>query len=208
MNDLEQSMLYEAAYGEMGGIIESVRKKQIKNVEESLKNGEEPDAYYDMVLDALKNVRKEFRAKSDAAFAEHKKKAEIVENGMINLVVAIGEQMAVDYEIALRSGKVREMIKIEECAEPVPSFKDVLARIRRNHKQFVKKANEEIVDIIEDTKEIKARRDHYGLSTPRNPHRCPLCGGGMYAKCELKPRRYLVCCTGCFLQEVVTLPNE
>ena len=80
---------------------------------------------------------------------------------------------------------------------------EILDRIRERHKLFKDKAHDEIGGISRITEQFRKKRDAF--SEKNNPHRCPLCGGGMYIRSKLKSNSYLVGCTGCNLTEVVTV---
>lgn len=212
MTELETSMLYEAAYSEIGALIDIIRHKQIKNADAARKDGEEPSQHYKVVLKSLKNAQEGLRKKSDDAFIRHKNALKDVnDDGIENLANAVIARAAEDYELALchndfeAQGAIEDFAKTNAKLYTTLDVMYVLNRINSSYKRFQKKAHNEIESLIVDTAYLKKNRDHDGISSKRNPHRCPLCQGGMYVRLKLKKNQYLVGCTSCLLTEVVTL---
>ena len=212
MTELETSMLYEAAYSEIGALIETIRHKQIKNADAARKAGEEPNQHYKIVLKSLKNAQEAIRKKSDDAFIRHKNALkDINDDGVENLANAVIIRAAEDYELALCRNDYEALGAIEDFAKTnakLYTTVDVmymLNRINSAYKRFKKKANTEIESLIVDTAYLKKTRDHDGIGSKRNTHRCPLCQGGMYVRSKPRKNQYLVGCTSCLLTEVVTL---
>ena len=199
-NDFEQSMIYERAFAETNYLMENIRKKQLA----AIAKGEERNEYFELVTNELRKMKEKFRKESDDAFIRHRNmEFDLDSDGIINLVVAVGSQMATDYEIALCKKNENDKAEIEAFAGDDGKLYEILERIRVDKERFAKKAHEEILSLIRDTNELRKARDNQGMGSKRNPHRCPLCKGGMYVRSKLKENTFLVGCTGCFLTEVV-----
>ncbi len=209
ISDGEYSMILERAYGEVTNIIVEYKAKIKAKRIECLENGEKEPFHLRMVLDSLQNLAMDYRKRSDEYFLKSKKNEELDPKGIENLANAIIERMALDYETAICEKDEGALNEIRNFAEKKANrytdlnVDEILSRISSAHKRFKRKSHEEIVDIIEMTN--KFRKSKYAFSEKNNPHRCPLCGGGMYVKSRLKSNSYLVGCTGCNLTEVVTI---
>lgn len=209
VTDIDYSMIMERAAGEIANIIcleTSRAKKQVRAAKDA---GEPVPEHLQVVMDGLRGLQKEFRQKSDEAFEEHKRSAETYDDGLDNLANAIIERMALDFETAICNGDDGTINEIRNFAEKKANkytnldIEDVLSRIVAYHERFKRKAHNEIDDIVKVTNAFRSKRHPFGEEN--NPHRCPLCGGGMYVKTKCKSNVYLVGCTGCNLTEVVTV---
>ena len=206
---MKYSMILERAYGEMTNLIYEYKKRAKMHLQAARDNGEEEPYQFRLVIDALEIAAADFRQRSDDAFREHTKETDIDEDGMENLKNAVIERMALDYERAIcnhDTGAIHEINNfVEKKAHMYTNLDtgEILERIREKRKKFADKAHDEITGIIEMTEQFRKKRDAF--SEKNNPHRCPLCGGGMYIRSKLKSNSYLVGCTGCNLTEVVTV---
>lgn len=209
ISDMEYSMILERAYGEMTNLIHEYKVRAKQFIKAAMENGEKEPYHFRLVLDALDIVAKDFRKRSDDAFREHTLTTDMDEDGMMNLKNAIIERAALDYETALCEKDEGAMNELHNFAERKAHMytdadtEEILDRIRERHKLFKDKAHDEIDGIVEMTEQFRKKRDAF--SEKNNPHRCPLCGGGMYIRSKLKSNSYLVGCTGCNLSEVVTV---
>ena len=205
MNYLDVSMHYEGQYGLVTSRIVALQFERNKDREIARLTGREPNPAYTEEIERLKVRKAELRKKSDDAFLRHRAKAELDYDGIINLAVAVGEQMAMDYEDALSKGKQAVIDEVEAYAGKDGNLYNALTRIRAAHKRFVEMAHKNIFGIVAQTEAIEKIHDKSGFKSQRNPYRCPLCNGGVYAKSKTKSDIYVVGCTGCFLTEVVTV---
>ena len=209
ISDIEYSMILERAYGEMTNLIFEYKARAKQFIKAARENGEKEPYHFRLVLDALDVVAKDFRKRSDDAFREHTRTTDMDEDGMMNLKNAVIERAALDYEAALCQKDEGAMNELHNFAERKAQMytnadtEEILNRIRERYKLFKDKAHEEISGIIQMTEQFRKKRDAF--SEKNNPHRCPLCGGGMYIRSKLKSNSYLVGCTGCNLTEVVTV---
>ena len=206
---MEYSMVLERAFSEMVAISiwEMERAKKARKM--ALSNNEPEPAHYQLVIDALESVKRDFRKRSDEAFKQHCENADVDETGVENIYNAIIERMALDYETALCEEDNGMQNEVKYFAQTLghkytdADTEDILSRIEAYHKRFKEKANENIDELIQITDQFRKSRNAF--SERNNPHRCPLCGGGMYVKSKLKTNSYLVGCTSCNLTEVVTV---
>lgn len=206
-NYFEQSMIYERAASECNSIIIKLRDKRNTAEERARKNEEEPDpSFYNLVIDEIKQIKHKFDSTSKQYFEMHKReRPDFDPDGINNLIVAIAGSWAADFEHALCKNNRAKAEELRD--EALYLVKDsIVSRIERTHRQFVERAHEHIGEIVEDSaKEIeRARKYHFGCdhNSDRMRNRCPLCGGGMYAK-KTKTGLYLVKCAGCYLTEIV-----
>jgi hypothetical protein len=208
ISDLEYSMILERAYGEMTNVLHEYKARFAAAKKAALENGEKEPYHCRLVLDALDIVARDFRKRSDEAFAKHKATAEIDNTGAENLANGILARWAMDYETALSTDDEQALQELDFFAKKKAKLytsldgEDLIERIVSGHRRFKAKAHREIDDIIKVTDTFRRKRNAF--SEKNNPHRCPLCGGGMYVKTKYKNNSYLVCCSGCDLSEVVT----
>lgn len=208
ISDLEYSMIMERAYSELTTLIMQYKKRVKEQMQIARDNGETEPYHLRLVVDALQLIASDFRKRSDDSYKDHKKTADEDETGCDNLKNAVIERMVMDYEHALVCGDEETIRECEEfAARRAHHYTDlntesVLERVREGYAKFKPKAHDEIYGIIETTELMRKKRDSF--SERYNPHRCPLCGCGMYIKTKLKANSYLVGCSGCELTEVVT----
>lgn len=209
ISDSEYSMILERAYGEITNVIVDYKSRIKAKKADCLENGEKEPYHLRLVSDALENIAREFRERSDEYFARSKKGKEINPQGAENLANAIIERMALDYETALCEKDDGAIFELQDFARN-KAYKytnldvdAVLERIASAHKAFKAKAQKNVIEINEMTKKFRTKR--YAFSERNNPFRCPLCGGGMYVKTQMKSNSFLIGCTGCNLTEVVTI---
>lgn len=203
-NYMEESMLYERAYSEITNIINYAKDRA-----RAQKNGDLIPEECKLVIDALSEIKSNFRERSDEAYRKHCRGRNMCDIGAENLAIAIIERMALDYEIALSERNDKAMREIEKFSKE-HAYKytnidpdGVLSRITTDYKKFKEKAHKDIFGILEVTEKFRATR--HAFCEEKNPYRCPLCGGGMYVKTKLKSNSYIVGCSGCCLTEAVTI---
>ena len=134
---------------------------------------------------------------------------ELDENGCTNLLIAIVQSWAEDYEKTLSSrddNKAERLTYLRTEADNLVRDTTV-KRIERTHKEFVQTAHDKLFEIVEDSAKALKRTDgrgydHNDFDGKHMRNRCPLCGGGMYAK-RMKSDIYLVRCSRCYLSEIV-----
>jgi ssDNA-binding Zn-finger/Zn-ribbon topoisomerase 1 len=207
-------MMFERASSECNDIILRLGRKRNRAEEAARMNGEAPPDFYDLVIEEVKQVRAKFDNLAKEYFDAHKRlKPELDECGCENLLVAIVQSWAADFEKAMSSrddNKADRLANLRTEADHLVRDTTV-KRIERTHKEFVKTAHERILEIIEDTEKAKKRKDNNGyLHTDyyreEMRNRCPLCGNAMYAK-RIKSDLYLVKCTNCYLSEIVKVES-
>jgi hypothetical protein len=208
---LEYSMILERAYGETTNLILEYNAKVKERRKQAIEDGEKEPYHYRMVLDALDIVARRFRQRSDNYFEIHKKSKPLNDDGCQNLKNAVIERFALDYETALCEKDEGALCELDDFAKNKAHMytrldaEDIASRIVADHKRFKAKARAEIDGIIDITNRFRKKR--HAFSEKNNPHRCPLCGGGMFIKSKMKSNVYLVGCTGCNLTEVVTIQS-
>lgn len=203
----EQSMIYERASSECTNLMIKLRDKRNAAEDRARKNENEPDpSFYTLVIDELKQIKRNFDSAANQYWELHKlEKPEFDEDGINNLLVAVVSSWAADYEHALSERDKAKESKLKDEAQYYVRD-SIVSRIERTHKEFVERAHKHIAEIVEDSaKEVeRARKYHFGCdhNSGRMRNRCPLCGGGMYAK-RTKTDLFLVKCAGCYLTEIV-----
>ncbi len=208
----EQSMIYERASSECTALMIKLRDKRNAAEDRARKDENEPDpSFYTLVIDELKQIKRKFDSTANQYWELHKlEKPELDEDGINNLLVAVVSSWAADFEHALsRQNKA----KTDELRDEAQYFvrDSIVSRIKRTHRQFVKRAHEHIGEIVEDSLRERdyAAKHHFGVNhnSERMRNRCPLCGSGMYAK-RTKTGLFLVKCAGCYLTEIVKVEDE
>lgn len=210
----KESMTFERASSECNDIILRLGHKRNRAEEAARMNGEAPPDFYDLVMDEIKQIKAKFDSLSREYFAAHKRlKPELDENGCQNLLIAIVRSWAEDYEKALSSRDDSNVDRLAYLRTEADNLvhDTTIKRIERTHKEFVKTAHDKLAEIVEDSAKAKKRidekgcvRNDFGGEYMRN--RCPLCGGGMYAK-RMKSDLYLVRCSRCYLSEIVKVES-
>lgn len=206
----KESMMFERASSECNDIIIRLGNKRNRAEETARMKGEAPPDFYDLVIGAVKQAKAKFDNLSKEYYDAHKRlKTELDEGGCQNLLVAIVQSWAADYEKALSS---RDENKADRLAylrtEADNLVRDTtVKRIERTHKEFVQTAHDRLFEIVEDSAKALKRTDgrgydHNDFDGKHMRNRCPLCGGGMYAK-RMKSDLYLVRCSRCYLSEIV-----
>ena len=209
ISDMDYSMILEKAYGEVTNLIVDYKKRVKEQLQLARDNGEKEPFHFRLVLDALDIIARDFRKRSDDAFREHTKKAEINDTGEENLKNAVIERMALDFEKAICDGNEGDINEIRNFAEKKAyrytnlDAVEILDRIQEKHKRFQKKAHDDIEGIADVTERFRRKKNAF--KEKNNPYRCPLCGGGMYVKSKNKTNSFLVACSGCSLTEGVTV---
>lgn len=211
---MAESLVYERAESTLSAIMTDLAKQRNDNTVNAKRNGTTPDRSYQIVIDALADIKKRFAVESDALWIHAETLADVSETAAANACNAVIQKAAEDYEAALcgnGSDCERDIILIEKFMQEGSSAYttincvDVLERIRAAQPLFREKAKKHIVDIKADT--VKNR--HVSGGNRRSRYKCPLCGGGMYAYGHAKYGMQQVRCTGCYLYATIQMnkPN-
>ena len=203
----KESMTFERASSECNDIILRLSRKRNRAEETARMNGEAPPDFYDLVIAEVKQAKAKFDSLAKEYHDAHKRlKPELDEGGCQNLLIAIVRSWAEDYEKALSS---RDNNKIDYLRTEADNLvrDTTVKRIERTHKEFVQTAHDRLFEIVEDSAKALKRTDdrgydHNDFDGKHMRNRCPLCGGGMYAK-RIKSDLYLVRCSRCYLSEIV-----
>ena len=100
----KESMTFERASSECNDIILRLGRKRNRAEETARMNGEAPPDFYDLVITEVKQAKEKFDSLSNEYFDAHKRlKPELDEGGCQNLLIAIVQSWAADYEKALSS---------------------------------------------------------------------------------------------------------
>lgn len=209
MTYMEESMMFERAYGAIIGIANYVRDR--RREVESTESNPKTDCY-DLILADLVALKETYRKKSDEAFKLHKlvtsEKAD--PHGAQLLANAVVLSAVEDYQEALSTHRdgargVRKAIRTFADKEAgfytTADLTAVLARIDKAYKEFVNIATEHLPGIESITKAL-GRRGHNAeeYAEQDNPYRCPLDGGGLYIRRRNKESGAVtVGCTHCNL---------
>ena len=203
----KESMTFERASSECNDIILRLSRKRNRAEETARMNGEAPPDFYDLVIAEVKQAKAKFDSLAKEYHDAHKRlKPELDEGGCQNLLIAIVRSWAEDYEKALSS---RDNNKIDYLRTEADNLvrDTTVKRIERTHKEFVQTAHDRLFEIVEDSAKALKRTDgkgydHNDFDGKHMRNRCPLCGGGMYAK-RMKSDLYLIRCSRCYLSEIV-----
>jgi len=203
----KESMTFERASSECNEIILRLGRKRNRAEEAARMNGEAPSDHYDLVINEIKQIKHKFDSAANDYYQMHKSQNKpLNENGCYNLLIAIVKSWAEDYEKALSSRDENKIDYLRTEADNLARDTTV-KRIERTHKEFVQTAHDRLFEIVEDSAKALKRTDgrgydHNDFDGNHMRNRCPLCGGGMYAK-RMKSDLYLVCCSRCYLSEIV-----
>lgn len=205
-----ESMMFERASSECNDIILRLGRKRNRAEETARMNGEAPPNFYNLVIDEIRQVKFKFDDLADEYYRAHKQlKPEFDEGGCQNLLIAIVQSWADDYEKALSSRDENKTDRLTYLRTEADNLvhDTTVKRIERMHKEFVKTAHDKLFEIVEDSAKALKRTDgrgydHNDFDGKHMRNRCPLCGGGMYAK-RTKSDLYLVRCSRCYLSEIV-----
>ena len=206
----KESMMFERASSECNDIILRLGRKRNRAEETARMNGEAPPDFYDIVIEEVKQAKEKFDNLANEYYAAHKRsKPELDEDGCQNLLIAIVQSWAEDYEKALSSRDDSSVDRLAYLRTEADNLvhDTTIKRIERTHKEFVQTAHDKLFEIVEDTANAKKRPNGQGYNYndfdgKHMRNRCPLCGGGMYAK-RMKSNLYLVRCSRCYLSEIV-----
>lgn len=208
-----ESLVYERAFSRISRIAYSFVHELNKAKTEAETTGVPMDESYQVVMDDLNALKKKYRARSDELWNTVDREADRDDNGFERLSNAILQNVAEDYETALcGSRSVNEIKRIEDFAKNGAEqfteldFSKVLQRIRRMQPKFVDYAEKHGPEIHSWTRE--SRKNDYPSNDRKNPHRCPLCGGGMYTYGKVDRGTAVVKCTGCCLFARVKVVND
>ena len=206
-NYFDESMRYERASSECFNIMQRLRNDRAAAEERARESGDKEPDFYGIIIEDIKAIKKKYDDLSAQYYKMHKSdNPDLDDNGIINLLSAIVKSWALDYETAISRGDAERMIYLRKEGKNL--VKDTtVERIERKRKDFANTAHNRLFDIVEDT--AKVAHDHTRTNgVAQNDrylkHRCPLCGGGMYAK-RIKPNTYLVKCTRCYLTDLVEI---
>ena len=207
MND---SLVYERAYIRAHKILTKLLEKKNKEDEAARQAGETPDESLKILTHDIARLKQEYREESDKLWKRVDELADPYEAGYERLAQAIIENAAHDYEAALcGGGNASEQLRIELFSKygaeafTTLDFPGILARIKSAYPKFVKKAKDNVEQIIAETEQArKEKTDTKDISI-----KCPLCGYGMY--CFGKPKKTAtIKCTNCAFQAEVPSKHE
>lgn len=206
---LKESLMFDQAASECHNMIFKLRNKRSAAEDHARENGEELPLFYDVVIDGLRDLREKYENEAEKLFQMHKQTCgEFDQDGIDNLMVAIAESWAADYEFALSRRDERKLVELlKEADNLIPS--SIVERINRKQKEFSQKAHDNISQIISDTKKARQYKTPHGTIQHKGSwalNRCPLCGGAMYAVRAYKDS-YKIKCTSCYLFEIVRVES-
>ena len=209
---IKESLVYDRANSRLRLFIADLSAKQREDDKVDLENGEPLDQSYDILLKDLKTLQSVYNTESQRLWNMAEQKAEWTRHAVENLANAIVQRAVEDYEMAISGVPCEdEITSLERFADNCDQGEyvltkarvhDLLALVRKGHKQFVKYANENGKEIIAETKRIRSK--HGEITDSR--YRCPMCGGALYTESQCGVHR--VVCTGCYLSEVVQIDKK
>lgn len=196
---ITESLAYERAWARVSSLIVAFKEEKKKSDAELAAADQEPDESYNIVLDGLKELKDQYYAESARIWRMAERKSELYEWALHDLLSSVIVTAAEDYEIALSGMQNRsEMLLIEQFASILgEKIVNIMDRIKTNHAEFVRVARRDVKEIVRETK----RNRQLGIDMGLNVHKCPNCGGGLYAKRENGVTR--ICCTRCQLFEII-----
>lgn len=210
---IDESLVYQRAYNRTLKLTYDMAQEANDQKRVAKDLGEEPDELYTVLKKDLDTMLKKYRDLTDTLWDQAEKLSDKYDEGYQRLAEEVIRAAALDYEVALCGHGTQEakaeQRRIEDFARnranyyTTLNFEAVLAKIRAAHAEFTKLCRKEILVIRDETR--KARRD--GKSVENNTVRCPLCGRPLYAWGNLHRRDIVVRCTGCALQETVTVDD-
>lgn len=204
---IKESMTLERAVSLCSSLANEAAKRR-NEANKGKRRPEDEDESYDLVINVINEAKDRFKADSDQLWKQAENRCRLDDDGVENLLNAVIQRAALDYELALSNRgfpdairEVEEFFRGDADVFTKADVTEVPRRIRMAHRRFVEIAHDQIADIIRETKENrKAGRDMCDNSV-----RCPLCGGGVYEYGVPYNGRHQVRCTGCNLSESVKL---
>jgi len=189
---------YERAVNRIKGLINQMNREHREN---------EDDDSFEIVLYYLNVALPHCTAECDKAWREVYDKAEFGIGNLEKLNNAVMLQAAQDYETALcvdsemQRGVAGDIERFAISGDSHQfsgvDFVTVLHRIREVVPEFQRIAREKGNEIVADTVWLKRKKD-YKMENAR--HRCPLCGGGLYASGKPVGNTYKIKCSNCSLE--------
>lgn len=209
---VEESLKYDRASSRMQVVIADLIERRRDDKRFDLSNGDAPDKSFDIIINDLKKLQKEYREESDRMWAKVELYKGVNRRAWEDLANAIVKMAIEDYERTI-SGKKSESEKmlIEKFAEDCDNgymnlsklkITALLKRVNLNHEKFIVYAHEHSKEIMEETARLKKLKKEARYSQ----YRCPNCGGGLYETVMYGIHR--ATCTGCFLSEVISIDKK
>lgn len=200
------SLDYEAKYGEAIGNIVKLQIQRNRAMDEAARRGEEFSDVYTPLIVLEKQKKARFRELSDKAWAMYKKcqVPSIDKKDCDEIINAVIIRAALDYENALSKRDAKAIKELETFASDNAKVFAIFQKIKTAHLMFKRDAHKDIFDIIDITRKIRSKNRYADVNTKTNPHRCPLCGNGVYIKRRVGDS-FIVGCGGCSLTEPVRL---
>ena len=202
---IRDSMTLERAVSLCGSLANEAAKRR-NEANKGKRRPEDKDESFDLVINVINEARDRFRSDSNRLWKQAEERCRLDDEGVENLLNAVVQRAALDYELALSSrgfsDSIREIENFFRGDADVFTKADVTQvpkRIREARQRFVEIAHDHAGEIIEETKANRAARK----DMCDNSIRCPLCGGGMYEWGKAYNGRHQIRCTGCNLAESV-----
>lgn len=209
---VDESLKYDRASSRMQVVIADLIERRREDKRFDVNNGDAPDKSFDIIINDLKKLQKEYREESDRMWAKVELYKGVNRRAWEDLANAIVKMAIEDYERAI-SGKKSESEKmlIEKFADNCDNgsmnlsklkITALLQQIDRNHEKFVVYAHQNAEGIIGDTARLKKTKKEMRYAK----YRCPNCGGGLYETVLYGIHR--ASCTSCFMSEVIKIDEK
>ena len=202
---IKESMTLERAVSLCSALANEAAKRR-NEANKGKRRPEDKDESFDLVINVINEARERFRSDSNQLWKQAEERCRLDDDGVENLLNAVIQRAALDYELALSNRgfpdsirEIEEFFRGDADVFTKADVSQVPKRIRMAHRQFVEIAHDHVKDIIKETSDNRKRnRDMLD-----NTYRCPLCGGGMYEWGKAYNGRHQIRCTGCNLAESV-----
>lgn len=200
------SLDYEAKYGEASGNIVKLQIRRNRAMDEAARRGEKFSDVYTPLIVLEKQKKARFRKLADETWQLYKNQQapEIDRRDCDEIINALIIRAALDYENALSKRDASAIKELEMFASDNAKVFAIFQKIKAAQLMFRRDAHKDIFDIIDVTKKIRSKNKYADVNTRTNPHRCPLCGNGVYIKRRVGDN-FIVGCGGCSLTEPVRL---
>lgn len=203
-NCIRESMICERAFARVREVLWDLYASRKVDDKANLEEGAPLDRSYDLLIADLNVLKNKYYREAERLWELAESKNEFDRVGVRLLLDNIIIQAARDYEMALSGSKCdSEVYNIERFADIMGSkITAIMARIKRNHGEFVTVSHRDFPSILAETKKNRA----LGLDMDQNTHECPNCGGRLYTKKNFDV--YRVHCTRCDLSEIVRVDRK
>lgn len=200
------SLDYEAKYGDAIGKIVKLQHQRNRAMDEAARKGEEFNNVYTPLILSERKKKNLYRELADNAWKIYRElqAPPLDRKDCDELLNAVIIRAALDYEDALSKRNDKAIRELEIFASDNAKVYVIFQKIKTAHLMFKRDAHRDIFDIIDVTKKIRSKDRYADMNTKNNPHRCPLCGNGIYIKRRVGDN-FIVGCGGCSLTESVRL---